>query len=74
MMNIEFIKWLKQQHFVFNPVPREKGWIIWEVNRDMLLKSELEYIKYIKQHKWKWDDILNVGGPGREIKPGTQKD
>lgn len=67
-MNKEFIQWLQKQEYAYNPKLREKGWIIWEVNRHMLLNSELEYVKYIKQHKWKWDGIVSVGGPGRKNK------
>jgi hypothetical protein len=67
-MNKDFIKWLKEQEYAYNPQPREKGWIIWEVNRNMLLNSELEYVKHIKQHKWKWEGIVSIGGPGRKNK------
>ena len=59
-MNNNFIQWFQEQEYAYNPKPRKKGWIIWEVNRNMLLNSELEHIKQIK---WKWDDMVSIGGP-----------
>lgn len=64
-MNKHFINWLQEQEYAYNPNPRKKGWIIWKVNRNMLLNSELEHIKQIK---WKWDGIMSIGGPGRKNK------
>jgi hypothetical protein len=64
-MNQQFYDWLKEQEYAYNPKPREKGWIIWKVNRNMLSNSGLEHIKQIK---WKWDGIVIIGGPGRKNK------
>lgn len=60
-MNKDFKQWLTKQEYAYNPKPREKGWIIWKVNRNMLLNSEL---KHINQIKWKWDGMVTIGGPG----------
>ena len=64
-MNKEFIQWLKEQEYAYNLKSRKKGWIVWEVNRNILLNSEL---KHIKQIKWEWDGIMSIGGPGRKNK------
>ena len=64
-MNKYFLQWLQKQEYAYNPKPRKTGWIIWKVNRNMLLNSGLEYIKPIKG---KWDDIMIIGGPGRKNK------
>jgi hypothetical protein len=33
-MNPEFIQWLEKQEYAYNPIPRERGWLIYSVVAD----------------------------------------
>ena len=57
-MHLEFIKWLKQQDYAWNPTPRKRGWMVWSVNRDMALNSK--QLKHITSHKWRWEYMISI--------------
>lgn len=50
-MNPEFKNWLTEQKYAYNPIPREKGWMIYSVVED---KYGTGYII------WKWE-VIHLG-------------